>query len=254
MSVAIDLSGKLALVTGGTRGIGLAVVRTLARAGARVAFSYRESAAIAGELVAELAAEGHQAKGFRCAFESPEAAETLVDAAESTMGATCDIFVANAGIWERSTLEALDLETLRRTLHVNVEAAVLGARRVAPGMIDKGWGRIVMIGSTAGQRGEAGHSAYALSKGALQLFARSIGAELASRGVVVNTVAPGWVATDMTARALEGPERAAIIAAIPRGRVATAEEIAGPVLFLCSDLCSHMIGSVLSVNGGSVMA
>lgn len=254
MAVPIDLSGRLALVTGGSRGIGAAVVKLLVAAGAEVAFSYRDAVAAARDLAAEVAAEGGVARAFEACFEDAGAGTRLVDEVEAAFGRGPDIVVANAGIWEHTPLASLDAETMRRSLAINFESVVEIVRRSIDGMAERGFGRIVMIGSTAGQRGESEHAAYAATKGALLLFARSIAVEYAARGVSVNTVAPGWVDTDMTRRAMEAGGRESIAAGLPRGQVATPEDIAGPVLFLCSDLCRHMVGSVLSVNGGSVMA
>ncbi|MCB9830894.1 MAG: SDR family oxidoreductase [Planctomycetes bacterium] len=254
MSHVIDLSGRRALVTGGSRGIGAAVVGLLATAGARVAFGYRDRREEADALVASCRAAGAEVTAHAVDLLEEGSAIRLLEEARAGLDGAPDILVANAGIWEHTPLNSLDGASLRRTLRLNVESVVELVRAATPAMVERNWGRVVLIGSTAGQRGEAEHAAYAMSKGAIHLLARSLGSELASRGVAVNVVAPGWVDTEMTARALRAEGAARIAASIPRGRVASAEEIAGPVLFLCSDLCAHMIGSVLSVNGGAVMA
>ncbi|MBI4418729.1 MAG: SDR family oxidoreductase, partial [Ignavibacteriales bacterium] len=165
-----------------------------------------------------------------------------------------DILVNNAGIWKRAPINVLSERQWDETMEVNLKGTFLFCREVLRYMKRRG-GKIINIASTAGQRGEAFHSHYAASKGAIIAFTKSIAVELARFHIQVNCVSPGWVDTDMT-RAVLGrrPSRHAIEASIPRGRVATAEEIAGPVLFLASPLSDHMIGTVLSVNGGGVLA
>jgi 3-oxoacyl-[acyl-carrier protein] reductase len=164
------------------------------------------------------------------------------------------ILVNNAGIWEGRAVEDLSPREWDRTFHVNARSAFLCTRAVVPHMKRAGGGRIVNVASTAGQRGEAFHSDYAASKGAIIAFTRSLAVELAPAGIRVNCVAPGWVDTEMCAGAFAGGGREAIEATIPLGRVGRPEEIAGAVLFAASDLSSFMTGAVISVNGGAVMA
>ncbi|MFT7617695.1 MAG: 3-oxoacyl-[acyl-carrier protein] reductase [Planctomycetota bacterium] len=252
MSIEIDLRNRRALVTGGSRGIGRAIVNSLAAAGAQVGFSYRQDKEAADSLVGEAKAKGVALRSFRCDLASDGAAEDLVAQFCQEIGEP-DILVANAGIWEGAPLEDLTSEHLMRTLKINVDGVAQSVRSCARFMKKNGSGRIVVIGSTAGQRGEANYSQYAASKGAVHLFVKSVAVELAPFGINVNTVAPGWVKTDMTAPAMAGSGEAEIAALIPRGLVAEADDIAGPVLFLCSSLSNHMIGTTLSVNGGSVL-
>ena len=165
-----------------------------------------------------------------------------------------DILVVNAGIWEADEAGGGNVDTWDRTFAVNARGAFLVTDAAVPHLA-KEKGSIVFVSSTAGQRGEARHAAYAASKGALISYTKSLAAELGPRGIRVNCVAPGWVATDMTAATLADPaSRAEIERSIPLGRVASPEDIAGPILFLVSDLGRHVQGEVLNVNGGSVLA
>jgi 3-oxoacyl-[acyl-carrier protein] reductase len=163
-----------------------------------------------------------------------------------------DIFVANAGIWppEELPLARLPAQRWLHTMAVNLDA-VYYSTRAALGLLGPG-GRIVLVSSTAGQRGEAGHADYAATKGALIALTKSLAIECAP-DILVNCVAPGWVDTEMAAPAFGGDAKARIAATIPLRRIPTAEQIAGPVVFLCSDLASHITGEVLNVNGGSVL-
>ncbi|HEY7862129.1 MAG TPA: SDR family oxidoreductase, partial [Thermoanaerobaculia bacterium] len=164
-----------------------------------------------------------------------------------------DILIVNAGIWEEGRAGTGNLEVWDRTFAVNARGAFLVTEAAIPHLEREG-GAIVFVSSTAGQRGEAAHGAYAASKGALISYTKSLAAELAPRGIRVNCVAPGWVDTDMSASALTGESRRQIEASIPAGRVASADDIAGPILFLVSDLARHVHGEVVNVNGGSVLA
>jgi 3-oxoacyl-[acyl-carrier protein] reductase len=235
------------LITGGTRGIGAAIARRLHRDGHEVIVLGRTSSAAS------------PAPGIRAdhadvsVVQAVSAAFSRID--EDARGLTG--LVVSAGIWEPSPIEA-DLERIaaqyRRVMDINVIGAVnsvaafLGHRRPGPASI-------VLVGSTAGQRGEAGHAAYAASKSALMGLCKSWAAELGPRGIRVNVCAPGWVDTEMSAPTVSDPtKRAAIEAAIPRGVMANAEDVAGPVAFLLSEDARHVTGSVLSVNGGGVLA
>jgi 3-oxoacyl-[acyl-carrier protein] reductase len=165
-----------------------------------------------------------------------------------------DFLVCNAGIWEGSPLVSHDEELWRRVLDTNLKGTWTVCREAVPHMKRRGFGRIVIVSSTAGQRGEANYSSYAASKGGQISLTKSLAAELAGDGINVNAVAPGWVETEMTAQAFTDPgERARIESAIPLGRVASAEDVAWPVAFLCSEWARHITGEVLGVNGGSVL-
>ena len=250
---SLDLSPRTALVTGGSRGIGRAVAELLARAGARVAVNYSRREGPANALVREIRDSGGEAMAVAGDVSNPLEARQLVRDVVSAWQ-RLDILVNNAGIWEEDEAGRGDLETWDRTLAVNVRGAFLVTDAAVP-HLEKEKGSIVFLSSTAGQRGEAFHSAYAASKGALISYTKSLAAELGPRGIRVNCVAPGWVETDMTRKALSDSEgRREIERSIPLGRVAEPSDIAGPVLFLVSDLARHVQGEVLNVNGGSLLA
>lgn len=250
--IAIDLSGRTALVTGGSRGIGRAVGALLARAGARVAVNYLRDERSANSFVAEIRAAGGEAMALAGDVSDPGEARQLVRDVVAAWG-RLDIFVNNAGIWEEDSAGGGELDVWDRTIAVNLRGAYLVTDAAVP-HLEKSGGAIVFVSSTAGQRGEAEHSAYASTKGALISYTKSLAAELGPRGIRVNCVAPGWVETDLTREALSDPERRRRIEeSIPLGHVAQPDEIAGPVLFLVSDLARHLQGEVLNVNGGSVL-
>ncbi|HKQ62559.1 MAG TPA: 3-oxoacyl-ACP reductase family protein [Candidatus Polarisedimenticolaceae bacterium] len=248
----IDLGGKSALVTGGSRGIGRACCELLARAGAKVAVNYRVERPWA-ELVAQRIVESG-GEAFACGADVAIAdeAEMLVDETVDRFG-RLDVLVANAGIWRGAPVEEISDGEWNEMLSINLSGVFHVIRAAVPHLRNGGGGRIITLSSTAGQRGEAGHAHYAATKGAIISFTKSLAVELAPAGILANCVAPGWVATDMTEAALDGAQRGPILAAIPLGRVATPEEIAGAVLFLASDLAAFVNGEVLNVNGGAVL-
>ena len=250
---AIDLSPRTALITGGSRGIGRAVAELLARAGARVAINYVRDEAAANGAVRDIRAAGGEAMALAGDVSRPEEARQLVRDVVSAWQ-RLDILVNNAGIWEEDPAGEGRLDVWDRTYAINQRGSFLVTDAAVP-HLEKTKGTIVFVSSTAGQRGEARHSAYAASKGALISYTKSLGSELGPRGIRVNCVAPGWVDTDMSAASLADPaERAEILKLIPIGRVASAADVAGPVLFLVSDLARHLQGEVVNVNGGSVLA
>jgi 3-oxoacyl-[acyl-carrier protein] reductase len=249
----LSLAGKVVLVSGGSRGIGRAVVVLFARLGARVAVNYRADEAAARDTVAAATAEGAMAVALRGDVADPEVAERLVAEAERALG-PLDVLVANQGIWKRASLVTMTDAEWEETLRTNLVGTFALCRAVARRMAPRGAGTIITVSSTAGQRGEPHYSHYAASKGALLAFTKSLAAELAPRGIRVNAVAPGWVETDMTREALLAPDVALALRKIPLGRPGRPEEIAGPVAFLASDLASYLYGEILSVNGGAVMA
>jgi 3-oxoacyl-[acyl-carrier protein] reductase len=252
-SFTIDLTPRTALVTGGSRGIGRAAADLLARAGARVAINYRSDEASANAAVQEIRAAGGEAMALAGDVSQPDQARQLVRDVVKAWE-RLDIVVNNAGIWDEDVAGRGDLEVWDRTYAINLRGAFLVTDAAVPHLIRHG-GAIVFVSSTAGQRGEARHSAYAASKGALISYTKSLAAELGPRGVRVNCVAPGWVETDMTAETLANPaERLEIEGDIPLGRIASPSDIAGPILFLVSDLARHVHGEVVNVNGGSVLA
>lgn len=253
MSVAMSLDGKVALVTGGSRGIGAAIVRLFVAAGAKVVFNYQRAADAANQLVQELGPNCH---AVQADLNSVGSAQPLVDATVAHFGGI-DILVANHGVWppDDIPIDAMTDEQWRNTLTINLDAVFGLVKHSAARMKEqKRGGHIVLISSTSGQRGEAFHVDYSASKGALISMTKGLGTELAKYGIYVNSVAPGWVDTDMTASTLVDPKADALIfQQIPLGRVGKPEEIAGPVLFLCTPMASFITGEVFNVNGGAVL-
>ena len=248
----LTLAGKTALVTGGSRGIGRAVCVLFGHLGARVAVAYAQDDAAARETVAAVQKAGSDALALKADLGDGGEPERVVQQAEDGLG-PLDILVVNHGIWKRAPIASMTGEEWDETLRVNLGSARALTAEVSRRMVPRGAGTMVLVASTAGQRGEGGHSHSAAAKGALIAFAKSLTQELGPSGIRVNVVAPGWVQTDMTREALKTPEGRVVVDAIPLGRVARPEEIAGPVAFLASDLASYMHGHVLSVNGGSLM-
>jgi len=248
----LDLSGRRTLVTGGSRGIGRAVCVLFGRLGARLAVNYVRDEAAARETVEAVRAAGGEAFAARANVAEPDAARRLVAETVERLGAL-DTLVVNHGIWKRASIDAMTPEQWDETLRVNLGGAYAICHHAARHMIPRRSGTIITIASTSGQRGEAHYSHYSATKGALLSFTKSLAVELAPHGIRVNGVAPGWVLTDMTREALEGPGGAEAVRPIPLGRAARPEEIAGPVAFLASDLASYVYGEILCVNGGAVM-
>jgi 3-oxoacyl-[acyl-carrier protein] reductase len=254
MNPYIDLTGSVALVTGGSRGIGAASAILLAKAGADVVVFYRKDRVAAGRIAQRISALGRECRALKVDVGSPRAVQTAIERVVERFG-KLDIVVNSAGIWTYAAIGRLTRRTWDETLSINLNGTVNICNSVAPFMKKQRSGKIINIASTAGQRGEAFHSHYAASKGAIIAFTKSISAELAPFNVHVNCVAPGWVDTDMTAGVLSKRKyRNEMLKSIPRGKIASPEDIAGPILFLASHLSDHMIGTVLSVNGGSVLA
>ena len=249
----LDVAGKLALVTGGSRGVGAATVQLLALAGADVAISYRRRADEARRVVDKARALGVRSWAESGDLSDRAAADRLFRRVDEEFGGL-DIFVGNAGIWPVADvpLSEMDYERWRQTIAVNLDSIFFTTREAIRRMNDDG--RIVLVSSTAGQRGEAYHSDYAASKGAIISLVKGLCTEVGARGITVNAVAPGWIDTEMSEDALQGEDRAAIEAAIPIGKVATAKDVAGPIVLLCSPLARHITGEILNVNGGSVLA
>jgi 3-oxoacyl-[acyl-carrier protein] reductase len=244
-----DMSGKTAVVTGGTRGIGRAVTALLYGAGARVMAGYHSDEQAAASIEADYPGVLTMAGDLAC----PEAARRLIDGAFSEFGKV-DILINNAGIWQQLRAGSGDLEAWDRTMDANLRSVYILTDYLVSRWRDHGEpGTVVNVSSTAGQRGEACYAHYAASKGAIIAYTKSLGAELAPYGIRVNAVAPGWVATDMTAGVMEGEGRRQIATGIPLGRVPEAEEIAWPILFLASDRASAIVGEILNVNGGGVL-
>ena len=253
-NVTLSLEGKVALITGGSRGIGAATVRLFIRAGAKVVFNYAQAAADAEKLVAESGVD--RCHSVQADLTGTATAETLVKATVERFGAL-DILVGNHGIWPPNdvAIDTMSDSQWSKTVAVNLDSVFAVVKHaVAQMKRQERGGHIVLVSSTAGQRGEAGHADYAATKGALISLVKGLSTELAPFDIRVNCVAPGWVATDMSADALRDAQpRAAIFATIPLGRVGTPDEIAGPILFLASDLANFINGEILNVNGGSVL-
>ncbi len=248
----IDLTGRTAIVTGGSRGIGAATARLLARAGASVGIGYRSRAADAEAVVAELQSLGVRAWAEPGDLSVRSDADRLFERADREFGGL-DLFVANAAIWPPQEVALVDMtdDQWHQTIGANLDS-VFYTTRAALGRMRDG-GAMVVVSSTAGQRGEAFHVDYAATKGALISMVKGLCVEVGSRRITVNAVAPGWVDTEMSADALHSGRLAEIEAAIPLGFVATAEDVAGPILFLCSPLARHVTGEIINVNGGSVL-
>lgn len=250
----IDLKGKVALITGASRGIGAATAIKFAEAGiSGLVINYHREKAAAEHVAATCNQFGSDAVAARANVASVAAVEKMVDKALARFG-SLDILVANAGIWKEAAIDKMTEAEWDETIDVNLKSIYACCHAAARVMIPKRRGTMILISSTAGQRGEPFHSHYAATKGAIISMTKSLAAELGPRGITVNCVAPGWVATDMTEDALNNPkQRRKIRELIPIGRVASPGEIAGPILFLASDLASHVSGEVLNVNGGSVL-
>jgi 3-oxoacyl-[acyl-carrier protein] reductase len=248
----ISLRGKNALVTGGSRGIGAATAILLADAGANVGIGYRSREAEAAGVVREIASRGVKAFAHAADLSSAAGTQSLFDCARREFG-RLDIFVGNAGIWPAEDLPVAEMSDERwlDTMRQNVDSIFYCSRLAARAMTHGG--RIVLVSSTAGQRGEAFHADYGASKGAIISFVKSFAIELAPRDITVNSVAPGWVDTEMSYPAYRDGGKERIARSIPIGRIATAMDVAGPIVFLCSDLARHITGEILNVNGGSVL-
>jgi 3-oxoacyl-[acyl-carrier protein] reductase len=248
----LTLAGRTALVTGGSRGIGRAACVLFGRLGARVVVAYARDEKAAHEVVAEVEREGSTAVALRADLARDKESGRLFEKAEKALGPV-DTLVASHGIWKRAPIDAMTPAQWDETIRTNLASVRDLCSEAARRMIPRGSGTIVLVASTAGQRGEPFYSHYAASKGAVMALTQSLGAELGARGIRVNCVAPGWVTTDMSRDALDGADGATIRRAIPLGRPGTPEEVAGPIAFLASDLSSYLHGQVLNVNGGAVL-
>ncbi len=248
----INLRGKRAIVTGASRGIGAAVALMLARVGADVVIGYRSRADQAAKIASKCGKLGVRAFPHEADLSTLDGNKSLFGRANAELGGV-DIYVGNSGVWpdQPTPVASLDDARWRATLALNLDGVFYGCRLASTELADDG--RIVLISSTAGQRGEAFHADYAATKGAVIAFVKSLAVELAPRNITVNSVAPGWVDTDAVALPFSGDGRARIETAIPLGRVASPDDIAGPTVFLCSSLARHITGEILNVNGGSVL-
>jgi len=258
VGVGFSLAGKVVLVTGGSRGIGAATVRLFRRAGARVVFSYRTEAQRAADLVGECGGED-VCRALQQDLATAEDGQALIAAATAVFG-RIDCLIVNHGIWppHDQPMATMTVAQWRGTLGINLDS-VFGLVQAGTAQMlsqpDHGSrGHIVLVASTAAQRGEAFHADYAASKGALLSLTKSLSSELAPQGILCNCVAPGWVRTEMSAGTLSNPDTSKkALSLIPLGRPAEPDEIAGPIVFLCTPWAGFVSGEVFNVNGGAVL-
>lgn len=253
----LSFKDKIILITGASRGIGAAAAVKFAEAGAAgIVINYRSQQSAALEIVQEVERRGAKALALKADVSKQDEAKALINQTLERFGCL-DVLVANAGVWPAQDRPIIELDEAQfdETIRVNVYGVYYVSRYASEIFVRQQSGNIVIVSSTAGQRGEAGHADYAASKGAVISFTKSLASELGRYGVRVNSVAPGWVDTEMSADALHGDEATIkqILSAIPLQRVATAEDVALPILFLASDLARHITGEILNVNGGSVL-
>ena len=246
----IDFTGKAAIVTGGSRGIGAACVKLLDQSGANVAFTYNSNHRAAESVVKELKNEN-----YFCKVDLSEESEIkhFVKSTYEKFG-RIDILINNAGIWTYGKSDEMSTKTWEELIKINLTGSFLFAKFVIPLMKEQNYGRIINVTSTAGVRGEAFHSHYAASKGGMNAYTKSLAVELAPYGITVNSVAPGWVYTDMNNEVFKDKELVdKILNDIPTKRIANPDDIAYPILFVASDLARHINGEIMNVNGGAVL-
>ncbi len=245
----IDFSGKKVLITGGSRGIGAACVKLFHQANAEVAFTYRS----AEKEAQQLASKYRGTVPFKVDINNPDEIKEVIEKVLAKFK-RIDVLVNNAGIWKRASIDEMTREQWNETININLTAVFNFTQGVVPSMKKNNFGRIINITSTAGQRGEPFYSHYASSKGGVISFTKALAAELGKFNINTNSVAPGWVITDMTKKVFSDEDyKEKIRNEIPIRRIATAEDIAGPVLFLASELARDINGEILNVNGGSVL-
>ncbi len=249
----IRLDGRKVLVTGGSRGIGRATALLFAQAGADVALSYVSNQKAAEDVCRNVEKLGRRALAYKAEMSSRSDIDRMVGDILAKWG-ELDTLVNNAGVWTYLEMGRMDDAVYHETIGINVDGVFYATNAVVPAMKEHGRGAIINVTSTAGVRGEAFHSHYAASKGALHALTKSLAVELAPFGIRVNAVAPGWVDTDMSAPSFSEPGfKEKVRQTIPLRRIPPAEDIAGPILFLASDLARHITGEILDVNGGSVL-
>jgi 3-oxoacyl-[acyl-carrier protein] reductase len=249
----LDMKGRKVLITGGSRGIGRATALLFARAGADVAISYQRNEAAAEDVRAEVEKLGRQCLVHKAELASKNEVDEMVDGILGVWG-TIDTAVNNAGVWTYLEMGDMDEAVYRELMGANLDGVFYVTNAVVPAMKARGRGWIVNVASTAAVRGEAFHSHYAASKGALVSLTKSLAVELAPHGIRVNCVAPGWVDTDMCTGVFAEPGyREKVRQSIPLKRIPPPEDIAGPILFMASNLAVHITGETLNVNGGSVL-
>jgi 3-oxoacyl-[acyl-carrier protein] reductase len=248
----ISLQNKNVLVTGGSRGIGKACVKLFLNAGANVAFTFQSAKVEADKMIADYIGSS-KLKHYKLNLADTIEIEKVIGFVLGDFG-NIDILVNNAGIWKEAAIDKMTIDEWNEMMNINLTSTYLITKLIVPGMKKNKFGRIINIASTAGQRGEAFHSHYAASKGGMISLTKSLASELGIFNITVNCVAPGWVITDMTTDSLADEKIfKKVLGDIPLNKVAQPEEIAGPVLFLASNLASHVTGEILNVNGGSVL-
>lgn len=251
----INLENQVAVVTGGSRGIGAATVKLLAEAGAKVVFSYRQAAQAARDMVRSCGRHAFHVVALRAEVSRMADAKRLVSEAVRRFG-RLDILVANAGIWNATPapIERMPERQWDEMMAINLKGVYAVIHYAVPAMIRRHSGRIIVVSSTAGQRGEAFHTHYGASKGGVISLVKGLSTELAPQGILVNCVAPGWVATDMCTPVVSNRrEYQQVLGTIPLHRLARPEEIAAPILFLASEMASYMTGEIVNINGGNVL-
>jgi len=248
----ISLENKNVLVTGGSRGIGKACVELFLKSGANVAFTFQSAKDEADKLLSGYSGSS-KIKYYQVdLFDTDDIEKAIRNVLRDFNH--IDVLVNNAGIWKEAAIDEMTLNEWNEMININLTSTYLITKLIVPGMKKNNFGRIINIASTAGQRGEAFHSHYAASKGGMISLTKSLASELGKHNITVNCVAPGWVITDMTIDSLADSEtNKKVIGDIPLNKIAKPEEIAGPVLFLASNLASHITGEILNVNGGSVL-
>lgn len=249
--MAAELAGKVALVTGGSRGIGRAISLALAEQGADVAVNYASNATAAEEVVKQITSMGRRAKAYKCNVGVQAEIHTLVEQVQKDLGPV-QVLVNNAGITRDRSFSKMTPEQWKEVIDTNLTGQALVTQAVLPGMSNTNWGRIIFISSVVGQMGNFGQANYAAAKAGLIAFAKSLAREVARKNITVNCVAPGYIETDMTAvvpaEALEVVKKNT-----PVGRLGKPEEIAHAVQFLASPKAAYVTGETVSVNGGMYM-
>ena len=249
----IDLSGKTVLITGGSRGIGRATAILFAKAGADVAITYQRREEAALEVKKAVEALGRQCLIEKVEISNRDEVKRAVDNIVRAWGRV-DFLVNNAGIWTYLEVGSGDAKAWKETMEVDLDSVYYFTDAVIPHMKKNKQGAVINVGSTAGIRGEAFHSHYAATKGALNALTKSWGVEFAPHNIRVNLVAPGWVETDMCTEVFsDAAYKESVRQSIPLKRIPPPEDIAGPILFLASDLARHITGAIINVNGGAVL-
>ncbi len=249
----INLSGKVSLITGGSRGIGAATAKLFAQAGSDIIFNYNTNDKAAQSVKSDIETIGRRCVFYPADLSLKEDVDTFVDKSYEAMG-KIDNLVVNHGIWNDGPITEMTENTWDETMNINLKSVYLLCHKIVPIMKNQKSGKIVLVSSTAGQRGEAFHSHYAASKGAVIAFTKSLSTELAPDNIHVNCMAPGWVDTDMCTEVFSDADyKESVRKSIPLKRIPSPEDIAGPILFLASELAVHVTGEILNVNGGSIL-